>query len=78
MLDINCAIQYYTYKDKHVNIIQQKFGYTAYSNSQTNKAIFLIKDWYKSPHRDIVKPAKNCGRTGRAFQSQLSHLSCEY
>ena len=70
--DIKYAVQYYIYKDKHINIIQQRFGYAAHSNSQTDKAIFLIKDRYKGLYKDITRPAKNCSYTSKAFRSQPS------
>ena len=65
--DIKRTVQYYIYKDKHINIIQQQFGYTARGNSYIGKAIFLIKDWYKGLYRDIIRPAKNHSYTDRAF-----------
>ena len=76
--NIKCAVQYYIYKDKYINITQQQFGRAARGSSQIGKAIFLIKDWYKGLYKDIARPVKNRGRTGRAFQSQPSQLSREY
>ena len=76
--DIDRAVQYCMHKDKHINMTWQRFGRAARGNGHTGEAIFLIEDWYKGPRGDIAGPAKNRGRTGRAFRSQPSQLSREY
>ena len=76
--DIDYIVQYYMHKDKSINMLWQRLRRGARSIGQIGKAIFLIEIWYKGPREDIAGPAKNRGRTGRAFRSQPSQLSREY
>ena len=76
--DFDCVMQYCMHKDKSVNIMWQWLRHSTCGSDWIGEAIFLIKDWYKGPCKDITGPAKNHSCTGRAFWSQLSQFSHKY